>query len=272
MNVLDLIVTLPNEIKFCIFNFIDIDTRIEFIKHKYNSRVFNEYRHAITTETNIKLFKRFIQNKLLESKQNIGHNGYTWKTMKVKSHITDLCPSVSYVCNSRTNVINHGLIENIRTKASLQNIPIYGRSLEHKRFYYILDRSNDVYNMFSTISGCDKRLIYVLKKTLLHYMIAVIYISKKEVIKKKIANQHRKIKQWMKRDLPKPLKSAVKKYEKRVKKRILEKEKLAKKLEKEKIKVEKKKLKEQSKMAKNRKKQIPSPKIVIIRRKKVLLS
>ena len=139
MNVLDLIVKLPNELKFCIFNYIDIDTRIEFIKYKYNSGVFNQYRHAITTETNIELFRTLVQNKLLESKQNIGHNGYTWKTMKVKSHITDLCPSVSYLSNNRTNVINHGVIENIRTKASLQNIPNYGRSLEHKRFYYILD-------------------------------------------------------------------------------------------------------------------------------------
>ena len=267
MSILTFIKQLPLELQHLIYEYIDIHTRIEVIKDKYDTRLFSEYRHAISTEKNIKLFEIFVQNKLLESKQNIGH-GYTWKTMKVKSHITDLCPSVSYVSYNRTNVINHGIIETIRAKTSLQYIPKHGRSLEHKRFYYILERANDVYHMFSTISGCDERLIYIIKKTLLYYMFAIIYTSKKEVIKKRIANEHTKIKKWMKRDLPKPLKSAVKKYEKRVKKRILEKEKLAKKQEKEKIKAEKKKLREESKIAKNKKNQISLPKIVIIKRKK----
>jgi len=265
MSILTFIKQLPLELQHLIYEYIDIHTRIEVIKDKYDTRLFSEYRHVISTEKNIKLFETFVQNKLLESIHGVSGHGYTWKTMKVKSYISELCPSVSYVSYNRTNVINHGIIETIRAKTTLQYIPKHGRSLEVKQFYYILERANDVYHMFSTISGCDKRLIYILKKTLLYYMIAVIYISKKEVIKKRIANEHAKIKKWMKRDLPKHLKSAVRKYEKRVKKRLLEKEKLAKKQEKEKIKAEKKKNLQKSK----KKNQISSPKIVIIKRKKL---
>ena len=262
MSILTFIKQLPLELQHLIYEYIDIHTRIEVIKDKYDRGLFSEYRHAISTEKNIKLFETFVQNKLLELKQNIGINGYTWKTMKVKSYISELSPSFSYVGYNKTIVINHGIIETIRATTSLDYIPKYGRNLEHKRFYYILERANDVYHMFSTIYGCDKRLIYILKKTLLYYMIAVIYTSKKEVIKKRIANEHAKIKKWMKRDLPKSLKSAVIKYEKRVKKRFLEKEKLAKKQEKE-------KLREESKIAKNKKNQMSSSKIVIIKRKKL---
>ena len=53
MNILNLIARLPNELKHCIFNYIDIDSRIELITYNCNKRLFLEYIDAIPTEKNV---------------------------------------------------------------------------------------------------------------------------------------------------------------------------------------------------------------------------
>ena len=68
MNVLNYIPRLPIELKNCIYEYIDIDTRIELLTHVCNISKFTEYFRAISSEKNVKLFEIFIRNQILTVK------------------------------------------------------------------------------------------------------------------------------------------------------------------------------------------------------------
>ena len=101
------------------------------------------------------------------------------------------------------------------------------RNLEWKKREFINDKNYQVFNAFSTLTTNNKTLTYIIKKTLLYYMIAIILYTKKNYELQKIKNQHKIIKRWLKKVLPKPLKQSVREYNKRAKVREKERQKQA---------------------------------------------
>ena len=105
-------------------------------------------------------------------------------------------------------------------------------------------------------------------------MIAIIINGKENAIATRNKIYHNIKKIWLKRDLPRPLKRAVKLYDKRVKIRIIENNKITMKKAREDAKRAKQKVKEDAKNAKKqaredaKREKLNKPKIVIIKRKK----
>ena len=83
-------------------------------------------------------------------------------------------------------------------------------------------------------------------------MIAIILYTKKNYELQKIKNQHKIIRRWLKKDLPKPLKQSVREYNKRAKVREKERQKQMRIIERQKKKeaneLKKIKLKEERKL------------------------
>lgn len=276
MTILKNIPRLPIELKYYIYRYLDIDTRIELITHIHPQNKFIEYFNAIPTEDNVKLFKVFIQNQLLIFKQSPNS---TWKTWYLKPDIANLLPNITYEHNHRTHNIQHNICSIIANKSHLHYIPSASglyvpRNLKHKRYAYVLGQVRSIYSIFSSISGCSQNFIYILKKTLLYYMIAIIINGKENAIATRNKIYHNIKKIWLKRDLPRPLKRAVKLYDKRVKIRIIENNKITMKKAREDAKRAKQKVKEDAKNAKKqaredaKREKLNKPKIVIIKRKK----
>ena len=107
------------------------------------------------------------------------------------------------------------------------------------------------------------------KKTLLDYMIIIMMNGKERALQKITRKKQAEIKIWLKRNLPKPLKKAATLYQRRAKLREKERVKIAKQRVKEDAKRLKQKMKEEEK--KRKKEEKNKPKVVIIKKKKVLL-
>ena len=275
MNILNLIARLPNELKHCIFNYIDIDSRIELMTYVYNKRLFLEYIDVIPTEKNVQLFDKFITNKILTYKQRTTNSYKSWY---IKSSVSKLFPVVKYKIDNR-EVLSRNRIYDVLTRiANTEYIPqrrdnYTPHNLEWKRQIFIEERASDIYNVFSTFEcgASHEKLKYFLKKTLLHYMIVII-MNAKELWEIKITlKKQAEIKFWLKRSLPKPLKQAATLYQRRAKIREKERVKIAKQNAKANAKRLKQKMREEEKKRKKEEKKSKS-KVVIIRRKRILNS
>ena len=275
MNILNLIARLPNELKHCIFNYIDIDSRIELMTYVCNKRLFLEYIDAIPTEKNVQLFEKFITNKILTFKQRTTNSYKLWY---IKSSVSKLFPVIKYKIDNR-EVLSRNRIYDVLTRiANTEYIPqrrdnYTPHNLEWKRQIFIEERASDIYNVFSTFE-CDtshQQVKYFLKKTLLHYMIVIIMNAKELWFQKITQKKHAEIKFWLKRSLPKPLKQAATLYQRRAKLREKERVKIAKQNAKANAKRLKQKMREEEKKRKKEEKKRKS-KVVIIRRKRILNS
>ena len=114
MNILNLIARLPNELKHCIFNYIDIDSRIELMTYVYNKRLFLEYIDVIPTEKNVQLFDKFITNKILTYKQRTTNSYKSWY---IKSSVSKLFPVVKYKIDTTKDEKDTTVPEYIQTAA-----------------------------------------------------------------------------------------------------------------------------------------------------------
>lgn len=281
MTVLNFIPRLPNELKYCIYNYIDLDTRIELMTYAYNKRVFLEYIDAIPTEKNVQLFEKFVTNKILTYQQRPRS---TYKRWCMKPAVSKLFPVVKYKIDTRVVVLRNEIYNVITRNANTEYIPqrrdnYTPRGLEWKRQQFIRERASDIYNVFSTFEcGASlEKLKYFLKKTLLRYMIIIIINGKERALQKITRKKQAEIKIWLKRNLPKPLKQAATLYQRRAKLREKERVKIAKQRVKEDAKRLKQKMKEEEKKRKKeekkrKKEEKNKPKVVIIRRKRILNS
>lgn len=274
MNVLNLIARLPNELKYCIFNYIDIDSRIELITYNCNKRLFLEYVNVIPTEKNVQLFEKFVTNKILTYKQR---SLSSYKSWYIKSSISKLFPVVKYKVDNREILSRNRIYDVITRIANTEYIPqrrdnYTPYNLEWKRQRFIEERVSDIYNVFSTFEcgASHEKLKYFLKKTLLHYMIVIIMNAKELWFQKITQKKHAEIKIWLKRSLPKPLKQAATLYQRRAKIREKERLKIAKQNAKINAKRLKQKMREEEK--KRKKEEKSKSKVVIIRRKRILNS
>lgn len=265
MTVLNFIPRLPNELKYCIYNYIDIDTRIELMTYVCNKRVFLEYIDAIPTEKNVHLFEKFVTNKILTYQQRRGSIYEMWP---LKPSVSKLVPVVKYKIDNREVVLRNQIYFVIVVNAATEYIPqrrdnYTPRRLEQKREEFIREHALSIYNLFSTFEcgASHENLKRFLKKTLLDYMIIIIMNGKERALQKITRKKQVEIKIWLKRNLPKPLKQAARLYQRRAKLREKERVKIAKRLKQKKKEEEKKRKKEE----KNK------PKVVIIRKKRVLL-
>lgn len=275
MNVLNLIARLPDELKYCVFNYIDIDSRIELMTHICNKQLFLEYINAIPSEKNVQLFEKFVRNEILTYKQR---SASTYKSWYIKSSISKLFPVVKYKIDNR-EVLSRNRIYDVLTRiANTEYIPrrrdnYTPHNLEWKRQRFIEERASDIYNVFSTFEcgTSHEKLKYFLKKTLLRYMIVIIMNGKELWFQKITQKKHAEIKLWLKRSLPKPLKHAATLYQRRARLREKEQAKITKQNAKVNAKRLKQKMKEEEKKRKKEEKK-NKPKVVIIRRKRILNS
>jgi hypothetical protein len=273
MNVLNYIPRLPIELKNCIYEYIDIDTRIELLTHVCNIRKFTEYFRAISSEKNVKLFETFIRNQILTVKCVLPHSSH--KSWHMKRSLSNMFPVVKYKIYNRQQIVRNEIYHVIVRHANIEYIPrrfnnYEPRGLEWKRQQFILEHATSIYSIFSTFE-CGKNhrdFKYHIKKILLYYIISIIMNGKERALQKMITRKHAEIKIWMKRNLPKPLKQAARLYQRRAKQREKEQIKFAKQKAKEDAKRLKQKAKELSK--ENTKKN--KPKIIIIKRKRILNS
>ena len=91
MEILDYIKRLPQDLKYIVYEFIDIQTRIELMCSIYNVQKFTDYLRAMPVDENIRLFKLFIQNQLF-CKKVVGN--YTrWS---LKPGILKLLPTMNF--------------------------------------------------------------------------------------------------------------------------------------------------------------------------------
>ena len=268
MNIMKNIPRLPIEMKCYIYNYIDIDTRIELMIHVCGKRTFLEYMDAIPTEKNVKLFEIFIRNKLLMCNQRSASDYKLWY---MKSTITKLLPYIKYKINSRQHIMRNEIYNVIVRHANIEYIPrrfnnYTPNRLDWKRQLFIREHAENIYNVFSTFEcgRSHEKFKYFIKKILLYYMISIIMNGKERALQERTKKTHAQIKCWLKRTLPKPLKQAVKKYEKRAIKRVREEEKRTKKRIKEEAKIAKQRAKEKVKQK--------QPNIIIIKRKRILKS
>jgi hypothetical protein len=274
MNVLNLIARLPDELKYGIFNYIDIDSRIELITYNCNKRLFLEYIDVIPTEKNVQLFDKFITNKILTYTQRTTNSYKSWY---IKSSVSKLFPVVKYKIDNREVLSRNRIYDVITRIANTEYIPqrrdnYTPHNLEWKRRRFIEERACDMYNVFSTFEcgASHEKLKYFLKKTLLHYMIVIIMNAKELWFQKITQKKHAEIKIWLKRSLPKPLKQATTLYQRRAKIREKERLKIAKQNAKINAKRLKQKMREEEK--KRKKEEKSKSKVVIIRRKRILNS
>lgn len=226
METLDYIKILPQDLKYIVYEFIDIQTRIELMCSIYNVQKFTDYLRAMPVDENIRLFKLFIQNQLF-CKKVVGN--YTrWS---LKPGILKLLPTMNFSRPILGKKVYYneivGLITNI---SNIEYIPKNSRNyiirnLEWKRREYMYTKNCQLYDVFSTLNGSNRRFIYIIKKTFLYYMIAIVLYGKRFYELQKIRKQHAIIKRWLKKVLPKPLKQSVREYNKRAKVRETERQK-----------------------------------------------
>lgn len=226
METLDYIKRLPRDLKYIVYEFIDIHTRVELMCSIYNIQKFTDYFRAMPIDENIRLFKLFIQNQLFCEK--VVGNYTRWS---LKPSILKLLPTMNFSRPILGKKVYYneiaGLITNI---SNLQFIPKNSgnyiiRNLEWKKQQYMYTKNCQLYEVFSTLNGNSKRFIYIIKKTFLYYMIAIVLYGKKSYELQKIKHQHAIIKRWLKKVLPKPLKQSVREYNKRAKVRETERQK-----------------------------------------------
>ena len=226
METLDYIKRLPRDLKYIVYEFIDIHTRVELMCSIYNIQKFTDYFRAMPIDENIRLFKLFIQNQLFCEK--VVGNYTRWS---LKPSILKLLPTMNFTRPITGKKVYHneivGLITNI---SNLQFIPHNSgnyiiRNLEWKKQQYMYTKNCQLYEVFSTLNGNSKRFIYIIKKIFLYYMIAIVLYGKRSYELQKIKKQHAIIKHWLKKVLPKPLKQSVREYNKRAKVRETERQK-----------------------------------------------
>ena len=246
---------LPRELVFIIYAFIPIDIRLKLITAKYPVTLLHSYNYCLDVDDCIKLYTLYVRNTLLLRVPKT-----TYDDFKFKRSISKLLPNIRYKQNInevRTVSVTHEIEKKIVDIVSLKYIPRrrergIPNNLEHKQREYLNNAVNRTYNMFTTIEGGYKKLQYILKKTLLFYLIALIRKAKPEYEKARCLRDYIRIKKHMKRYMFKELRKKWVQYNKRSKIR-----------EKEYIKNQRELLKQQKK----RGKKIPKN-IVINRRKK----
>jgi len=262
---MDLIKKLPNELVNIIYGFIPIDIRLHLLTKKYPLSLLHSYNYLLPIKECMKLYVLYIRNSLL-----IRVPKTTYDDFKLKPNISKLFPKMQFkprINNERTVCIGHVIEKGIVDLVSLKYIPRSSenwipRNLEWKQREYLLNVIDGTYSMFTTIEGGYKNLQYILKKTILFYLIALIRKAKPEYEKSRCLRDHIRIKKHMKKYMFKELRKKCVQYKKRSKLR-----------EKEQLKKHKELLKQQKKIEKMKqksKRDIPK-KIVIIRKRKTNL-
>ena len=255
---MEFIKKLPNELVNNIYGFIPIDIRLQLLTKKYPLPLLHSYNYLLNVEDCIKLFVWYIRNPLLT---RLPKNHYD--DFKLKQSISKLLPKVRFKTNvnsDRTVCLGHVIEQRIVDMVSLKYIPRphdnwVPRNLERNQREYLLNAIDRTYNMFTTLEGGYKRLQYILKKTMLFYLIALIKKGKPEYEKARCLRDHIRIKKHTKKHVFKELRKKWVQYNKRSKLR-----------EKEERKKQKELLKQQKKL-KKMKNNIPK-KVIIIRKKK----
>lgn len=256
---MEIIKKLPRELVFIIYAFIPIDIRLKLITTKYPITLLRSYNYCLGVDEYIKLYTLYVRNTLL-----IRVPKTTYDDFKLKRSISKLLPKIRYKQNindDRIISMTHEIEKKIVDIVSLKYLPRYyehwvPRNLESKQREYLNHAIDKTYAMFSTLEGGYKKIQYILKKTLLFYLIALIRKAKPEYEKSRCLRDHIRIKKHMKKYMFKELRKKCIQYIKRSKLR-----------EKEQLKKQKELLKQQKKMKQNSKGGIPK-KIVIIRKKK----
>lgn len=262
---MDIIKKLPNEVVNIIYGFIHIDIRLELLTRKYPLSLLHSYNYVLPITKCIQLYILYIRNPLL---LRVPKNYYD--DFKLKPIISKLLPKIRYkthVSNEKSISIGHVIEQKIVDMVSLKYLPRsynnwVSRNLERNQREYLLNSIDRTYSMFTTIEGGYKKLQYILKKTILFYLIALIRKGKPEYEKARCLRDHIRIKKYMKKHLFKELRKKCVQYKKRSKLR-----------EKEQLKKQKELLKQQKKIEKMKQKSkryIPK-KIVIIRKRKTNL-
>ena len=262
---MDLIKKLPNELVNIIYGFIPIDIRLQLLTEKYPLSLIHSYNYLLPIKVCIKLYVLYIRNSLLIRLPKDYYDDF-----KLKPNISKLLPKIrfkTHINNERTACVGHVIEQRIVDLVSLKYIPRSSvnwipRNLERNQREYLLNVIDRTYSMFTTIEGCYKKLQYILKKTILFYLIALIRRGKPEYEKARCLRDHIRIKKYMKKYMFKELRKKCVQYKKRSKLR-----------EKEQLKKQKELLKQQKKIEKMKQKSkiyIPK-KIVIIRKRKTNL-
>lgn len=257
---MNIVKNLSNELILKIYEYIPINIRLQLITKKYPVSLIRSYNYCLNIDECIKLYIRYIRNNLLI---RIPKNNYD--DFILKPNISELFPKILYKIRMYSEMpisISHNIEDKIIDTVSLKYLPRrfenwVPRNLKNDQRNYLSLAIEKTYAMFSTIEGDYKQLQYILKKTLLFYLIALIQKAKPEYEKSICLRDHIRIKHYSKRFLFKEMRKTWVQYNKRAKERIKEYIKQQKEL--------KKKQKEQEKLKKNNRE---VKKVVIIRRKK----
>ena len=256
---MEFIKKLPRELVFIIYAFIPIDIRLKLIITKYPITLLRSYNYCLGVNECIQLYTLYVRNTLL-----IRVPKTTYDDFKLKSSISKLLPKIRFksnINNDQSISIGHMIEQKIVDIVSLKYIPRryehwVPHNLERNQREYLYNAIDKTYSMFSTLEGGYKKFQYILKKTLLFYLIALIRKAGPEYEKSRCLRDHIRIKKHMKKYMFKELRKKCIQYKKRSKLR-----------EKEQLKKQKELLKQQKKKKQNSKGGIPKN-IVIIRKKK----
>ena len=258
---MNIIKNLPNELIYIIYSFIDIDTRLDLLLSRYSMSLVNSMNYCLSIEECIKLYTCHIMNKLL--KRNL-HNQYP--AYSLLPLLSQELPKVTYKRDLRSKTlcyvphqIETFIVDLVSTRCMPKGyhnwIP---RNLETKQREFLRNTINKIYNIFPSLEGEYSQFLYVLKRSLMFYLLALIQKGKPEYEKSRCLRDHIRIKQYTKKWVFKELRKKWVQYNKRSKLR-----------EKELV----KKQKELSKKRKNTEKlSVALPKkIIIIRKRKTIL-
>ncbi len=211
--IMNKIKTLPIELRQYIYGFIEINQRLKLFNHKHSVRDIINYSNSLHVNTSIELFVHFIKNKLV-----IKNGPYSWSPHHLRPELSDLTPKITYNLYSNNNpiTIGHRLETNISECVSLRHMPRghnnwIPRNLRENQRAFINETINKVHT-FSTMSGDLKELQYVLKKTLLYYLIALVKYGKPKYEIKICVNERIRIRKFMKKHLFKELRKKYRSY------------------------------------------------------------
>jgi len=250
---MDLIKKLPNELIITIYGFIPIDIRLQLITQKYSLSLLHSYNYCLSVDECVKLYTLYVRNTLLLRVPKTHYDDF-----KLKPSISKLLPKIRFktnINNDQSICLGHAIEHKILDMVSLKYLPRryehwVPRSLERNQREYLYNAIDKTYNMFSTLEGGCKKLQYILKKTLLFYLIALIRKAKPKYEKSRCLRDHMRIKKHMKKYMFKELRKKCIQYKKRSKLR------------------EKEQVKKQKDLLKQNSKGVISTNIVIIRKKK----
>ena len=259
---LDYVKILPNELKYTIFEYIDVDTRINLILKKYTINRLIQYFNIFNINDRIKCFKTCIEDKVVCKKKN-------GRCISLKNDLLSLLSCVTYINNRGITIkVNHSVCNSICSYSHLDYMPkSHGtwvpRNLQFKQSWYLNDQLRQLIPMFYSINfeikdNNNKKFIYKIRCIILRFMLTMIIYGKTKWELKEFNRCHYNHKMYMKKRIFKILCSKARKYQRAYIKRSKEAEKL--------------RIKEQKLLEKQKKKiakEIKKGKKVIIKRKNI---